>query len=212
MNDEEVLAWIRQQAAGACSIFSVCTGALICGEAGLLKGRRATTHWASFHLLPFFGAVPVDERVVVDGAWVFAAGVTAGIDGACVWRLSCAATRLHRPSSFTWSMRRSRPSTAARPRRRRPRYWNRRGNRCERSRSSGKRRHDVSPPSLASPFRPRGWCMTSLAQGCLARTEGVLAHPPTAALLNSSSRDRSRHPPRRSGNINKDNSNDNVSS
>jgi len=82
MDDEEVLAWIRRQAAGACSIFSVCTGALICGAAGLLKGRRATTHWASFHLLPYFGAIPVNERVVVDGAWVFAAGVTAGIDGA----------------------------------------------------------------------------------------------------------------------------------
>lgn len=82
MDDEKVLAWIRQQAAGACSIFSVCTGALICGAAGLLKGRRATTHWASFHLLPYFGAIPVNERVVVDGAWVFAAGVTAGIDGA----------------------------------------------------------------------------------------------------------------------------------
>jgi cyclohexyl-isocyanide hydratase len=82
MDDTEVLAWIRQQAAGACSIFSVCTGALICGAAGLLRGRRATTHWASFHLLPYFGAIPVNERVVVDGAWVFAAGVTAGIDGA----------------------------------------------------------------------------------------------------------------------------------
>jgi cyclohexyl-isocyanide hydratase len=82
MDDEEVLAWIRQQAAGACSIFSVCTGALICGAAGLLKGRRATTHWASFHLLPYFGAIPVNERVVVDGARVFAAGVTAAIDGA----------------------------------------------------------------------------------------------------------------------------------
>ncbi len=82
MEDDEVLAWIRQQAAGARSVFSVCTGALLCGAAGLLQGRRATTHWASFHLLPFFGAVPVNERVVVDGNWVFAAGVTAGIDGA----------------------------------------------------------------------------------------------------------------------------------
>src|ERR1700743_1954758 len=50
MEDEDVLSWIRQQAAGACSIFSVCTGALICGAAGLLKGRRATTQWAAFHL------------------------------------------------------------------------------------------------------------------------------------------------------------------
>jgi cyclohexyl-isocyanide hydratase len=82
MEDEEVLSWIRRQAAGACSIFSVCTGALLCGAAGLLKGRRATTHWASFHLLPFFGALPVNRRVVVDGSCVFAAGVTAGIDGA----------------------------------------------------------------------------------------------------------------------------------
>jgi cyclohexyl-isocyanide hydratase len=82
MEDAEVLGWIRQQAAGAHSIFSVCTGALLCGAAGLLKGRRATTHWASFHLLPLFGAIPVNERVVVDGNWVFAAGVTAGIDGA----------------------------------------------------------------------------------------------------------------------------------
>jgi len=82
MDDTEVLGWMRQQAAGACTIFSVCTGALLCGAAGLLRGRRATTHWASFHLLPYFGAIPVNERVVVDGAWVFAAGVTAGIDGA----------------------------------------------------------------------------------------------------------------------------------
>jgi cyclohexyl-isocyanide hydratase len=82
MEDEDLLAWLRRQAAGAHSLFSVCTGALLCGAAGLLKGRRATTHWASFHLLPYFGAIPVNERVVVDGNWVFAAGVTAGIDGA----------------------------------------------------------------------------------------------------------------------------------
>jgi cyclohexyl-isocyanide hydratase len=82
MEDAEVLGWIRRQASGARSIFSVCTGALLCGAAGLLRGRRATTHWASFHLLPFFGAIPVNQRVVVDGNWVFAAGVTAGIDGA----------------------------------------------------------------------------------------------------------------------------------
>ena len=82
MEDDEVLTWIQRQTEGARSVFSVCTGALLLGAAGLLRGRRATTHWASFHLLPLFGAVPVNERVVVDGNWIFAAGVTAGIDGA----------------------------------------------------------------------------------------------------------------------------------
>lgn len=82
MHDDEVLGWIRRQALGARAVLSVCTGALVCGAAGLLQGRRATTHWSAFHLLPHFGAEPVAERVVVDGSWVFAGGVTAGIDGA----------------------------------------------------------------------------------------------------------------------------------
>jgi cyclohexyl-isocyanide hydratase len=82
MEDEEVLGWVRRQAAGAHCLFSVCTGALVLGAAGLLQGRRATTHWASHHLLPCFGAIPVNERVVLDGPLVSAAGVTAGIDGA----------------------------------------------------------------------------------------------------------------------------------
>jgi cyclohexyl-isocyanide hydratase len=82
MEDEEVLDWLRRQAAGAKKVLSVCTGALIFGAAGLIRGKRATTHWASFHLLPWFGAVPVDERVVADGDWIFAAGATSGIDGA----------------------------------------------------------------------------------------------------------------------------------
>ncbi|MDE2227823.1 MAG: DJ-1/PfpI family protein [Alphaproteobacteria bacterium] len=82
MDDEEVLGWVRRQAQGARIVFSVCTGALILGAAGLLKGKRATTHWNSFHLLPYFGAVPVNERIVVEGNFVFASGVTSGIDGA----------------------------------------------------------------------------------------------------------------------------------
>jgi cyclohexyl-isocyanide hydratase len=82
MDDETVLAFIRNQAAGAKIILSVCTGVLICGAAGLLKGRRATTNWTVHHLLGYFGAIPVDTRVVVDGNLVTTAGVTAGIDGA----------------------------------------------------------------------------------------------------------------------------------
>ncbi|HVY14958.1 MAG TPA: DJ-1/PfpI family protein [Rhodopila sp.] len=82
MDDERLLSWLRRQAEGARTVFSVCTGALLCGAAGLLRGKRATTYWASFHLLPYFGATPVNRRVVRDGTWLFAAGVTAGIDGA----------------------------------------------------------------------------------------------------------------------------------
>jgi|SRR5208337_465856 len=82
MDNEQVLSWVQNQARGARCVFSVCTGALICGAAGLLKRRRATTHWTALHLLPYFGATPVNERVVRDGNIVFAAGVTAGIDGA----------------------------------------------------------------------------------------------------------------------------------
>lgn len=82
MEDEAVLDWIRRQTESSLLVFSVCTGALLLGAAGLLKGRRATTHWTAFHLLQHFGAVPVNERVVEDGKFVFAAGVTAGIDGA----------------------------------------------------------------------------------------------------------------------------------
>jgi cyclohexyl-isocyanide hydratase len=82
MEDQSVIDWIQRQAGGARYIFSVCTGALLCGAAGLLRGRRATTHWSSLHLLPYFGATAIDERVVIDANYVFAAGVTVGIDGA----------------------------------------------------------------------------------------------------------------------------------
>ena len=82
MDDEAILEFIRQQAKCAKYIFSVCTGALICGAAGLLRGTKATTHWSAFHLLEYFGAIPIEARVVVDGKHVSTAGVTAGFDGA----------------------------------------------------------------------------------------------------------------------------------
>jgi cyclohexyl-isocyanide hydratase len=82
MEDEEVLNFLRHQAAASKVILSVCTGALLCGAAGLLEGKRATTHWASQHLLSLFGALPVDARVVEDGSLVCAAGVTSGTDAA----------------------------------------------------------------------------------------------------------------------------------
>jgi cyclohexyl-isocyanide hydratase len=80
MSDEETLAFVRAQAKGARFVTSVCTGALVLGAAGLLRGRRATTHWASHDLLKAFGAQPVEARVVRDGGLLTGGGVTAGID------------------------------------------------------------------------------------------------------------------------------------
>lgn len=82
MDNQRLLNWLQQQASGAQCVLSVCTGALLLGAAGLLRGRRATTHWASVDLLPIFGATSVKQRVVTDDTFVFAAGVTAGIDAA----------------------------------------------------------------------------------------------------------------------------------
>jgi cyclohexyl-isocyanide hydratase len=84
MNDEEVLSVIRNHFTAGRLLFSVCTGALLCGAAGILRGRQATTHWAAWNLLPYYGAAPVRSRVVLDGNLVTAAGVTAGLDAALV--------------------------------------------------------------------------------------------------------------------------------
>ena len=80
MEDAETLAFLRKQAPGARYVTSVCTGALVLGAAGLLKGKRATTHWMSHELLSAFGATPIAERVIVDGNVITGGGVTAGID------------------------------------------------------------------------------------------------------------------------------------
>ena len=80
LGDEAVLAFLRRQAVGARFVTSVCTGALVLGAAGLLRGKRATTHWASHDLLAAFGAIPTHGRVVRDGALMTGGGVTAGID------------------------------------------------------------------------------------------------------------------------------------
>ena len=80
MEDEAVLGFLRRQAEGARYVTSVCTGALVLGAAGLLRGRRATTHWASHDFLAALGAIPVAARVVRDGNVFTGGGVTAGID------------------------------------------------------------------------------------------------------------------------------------
>ncbi len=80
LNDKETLDFLRAQAVNARYVTSVCTGALVLGAAGLLKGRRAATHWMSRDMLAHFGATPVAERVVKDGNVFTGGGVTAGID------------------------------------------------------------------------------------------------------------------------------------
>jgi len=80
VNDEEVLAFLRRQAEGARFVTSVCTGSLVLGAAGLLKGYRAATHWTAMDFLSAFGATPTKTRVCVDRNRVTGGGVTAGID------------------------------------------------------------------------------------------------------------------------------------
>ncbi|MGA8716314.1 MAG: DJ-1/PfpI family protein [Roseiarcus sp.] len=80
LSDEETLGFVHRQAEGARFVTSVCTGALVLGAAGLLNEKRATTHWASHHLLETLGAIPVHERVVSHGKLMTGGGVTAGID------------------------------------------------------------------------------------------------------------------------------------
>lgn len=80
MGDPAVLNWLKSQAGSARWVTSVCTGAFILGAAGLLTGRRATTHWAYHDLLSLFGARREMKRVVHDGEIVTGGGVTAGID------------------------------------------------------------------------------------------------------------------------------------
>jgi cyclohexyl-isocyanide hydratase len=80
INDRETIEFVRQQAGSARYVTSVCTGAFVLGVAGLLRGRRATTHWAYADLLPLVGAKHEKARVVKDGNVITAGGVTSGID------------------------------------------------------------------------------------------------------------------------------------
>jgi cyclohexyl-isocyanide hydratase len=80
LEDAETLAFVRAQAQQVRYVTSVCTGSLVLGAAGLLKGRKATTHWFAHDFLERFGAIPVQGRVVRDGNLITAGGVTAGID------------------------------------------------------------------------------------------------------------------------------------
>ncbi|MFE3324370.1 DJ-1/PfpI family protein [Streptomyces sp. NPDC059176] len=80
LENAAVLDWLRSVDPGTTWTTSVCTGSLVLGAAGLLQGRRATSHWLALDRLRAFGAEPTGERVVFDGKYVTGAGVSAGID------------------------------------------------------------------------------------------------------------------------------------
>ena len=80
MDDPEVLSFLKMQAEQATFVGSICTGSLVLGAAGLLRGKKATTHWAWTDLLVPLGAIPTKGRVVRDGKFMTGGGVTAGID------------------------------------------------------------------------------------------------------------------------------------
>ncbi|MET8838049.1 DJ-1/PfpI family protein [Micromonospora sp. NPDC004540] len=80
MTDARLLEWLRAVDATTTWTTSVCTGSLLLAAAGLLDGRRATSHWLALDQLPALGAEPTEDRVVVDGKYVTAAGVSAGVD------------------------------------------------------------------------------------------------------------------------------------
>lgn len=80
VNDAEVLDFLRRQASGAKYVTSVCTGSLVLGAAGLLRGYRAATHWSAMEALALFGATPTRSRVCIDRNRITGGGVTAGID------------------------------------------------------------------------------------------------------------------------------------
>ncbi|WP_394428927.1 DJ-1/PfpI family protein [Streptomyces sp. SGAir0957] len=80
MANGPLLDWLRAADATSAWTTSVCTGSLLLAAAGLLKGRRATSHWLALDALAEFGARPTGERVVIEGKYVTAAGVSSGID------------------------------------------------------------------------------------------------------------------------------------
>jgi cyclohexyl-isocyanide hydratase len=80
LTDRQTLRFVRQSARHARYVTSVCTGSLLLAAAGLLNGRRASSHWNALELLTQFGATPEGARIVEDGKFITAGGVTAGID------------------------------------------------------------------------------------------------------------------------------------
>ena len=115
INDEAFMAEARRLAAGARYLTSVCTGSLILGAAGLLKGKRAACHWAWRDMLSLFGAIPDEARVARDGDIITGGGVTAGIDFALVVAAELAGETAAQAIQLTLEYAPSPPFNAGRP-------------------------------------------------------------------------------------------------
>jgi putative intracellular protease/amidase len=115
MNDPAFMAQVKRLGEGARYVTSVCTGSLILGAAGLLQGRRAACHWAWRDLLPLFGAIPDEGRVVRDGNVITGGGVTAGIDFALVLAAELAGEAAARGIQLTLEYAPAPPFDSGRP-------------------------------------------------------------------------------------------------
>jgi cyclohexyl-isocyanide hydratase len=115
MNEAAFMAEIRRLGAGARYLTSVCTGSLILGAAGFLKGRRAACHWAWRELLPLFGAIPDEDRVVRDGNVLTGGGVTAGIDFALTLAAELAGPEIAQTIQLSLEYAPAPPFNAGRP-------------------------------------------------------------------------------------------------
>jgi cyclohexyl-isocyanide hydratase len=149
MEDAAVLDFLRRQAGGARYLASVCTGALVLGAAGLLRGRRATTHWASHDFLAALGATPVAARVVRDGPLFTGGGVTAGIDFALTIAAEIAGPEVAQAIQLQIEYAPAPPFTAGHP--------------------------DTAPPAVLDRARQRGAAMRAQREALMGRVAARLA-------------------------------------
>ena len=113
MEDDDVIEFVRRQGQQARYVTSVCTGTLVLGAAGLLRGYKAATHWASMDNLAHFGAEAVKTRVCIDRNRITGGGVTAGIDFGLVLASKLTDTATAKKSDSIWSTIRNRRSNPA---------------------------------------------------------------------------------------------------
>jgi cyclohexyl-isocyanide hydratase len=152
VNDAEVLQFLRAQARAARYVTSVCTGSLVLGAAGLLRGYRATTHWTAMEYLAPYGALPARTRVCVDRNRITGGGVTAGIDFA----LTLVSILIDRPTAEAVQLRLeydpAPPFTSGSPETASPEILSR----LQQRNAAGRERRAAANQSAAAALQARG--------------------------------------------------------